>query len=133
MRVAFDGVGLTQFGGVTLIEHFFQRLRLQRAFSRHIRFIQRNNRYSISESLKALLYPLVLGLGRIETTEPLRSNGVFYYLAGMPGYPDATTLRRFLQRLLAPDATACSSCTMAGGPRCSGGRRAPCSIWTVPS
>lgn len=99
MRVAFDGVGLTQFGGVTLIGHFFQRLRLQRAFSRHIRFVQRNNRYSISESLEALLYPLVLGLGRIETTEPLRSNGVFHYLAGLPGYPDATTLRRFLQRL----------------------------------
>lgn len=99
LRVAFDGVGLTQFGGVTLIEHFFQRLRVQRAFARHIRFVQRNHRYSISESLEALLYPLILGLGRIETTEPLRWNGVFHYLAGLPGYPDATTLRRFLQRL----------------------------------
>lgn len=99
MRVVADGVGLTQFGGVTLIEHFFQRLRLQRAFSRHIRFVQRNNRYSVSESLEALLFPLILGLGRIETTEPLRYNGVFHYLAGLPGYPDATTLRRFLQRL----------------------------------
>jgi len=99
LRVAFDGVGLTQFGGVTLIEQFFQRFRLQRAFSRHIRFAQRNNRYSISESLEALLYPLILGLGRIETTEPLRWNGVFHYLAGLPGYPQASSLRRFLQRL----------------------------------
>jgi hypothetical protein len=98
LRVAFDGVGLTQFGGVTLIEQFFQRLRLPRAFSRHIRFVQRNNRYSISESLEALLYPLILGLGRIETTEPLRHNGVFHYLAGLPGYPAATSLRRFLER-----------------------------------
>jgi DDE family transposase len=98
LRVAFDGLGLTQFGGVTLIEQFFRRLRLQRAFSRHIRFAQRNNRYSISESLEALLYPLVLGLGRIETTEPLRHNGVFQYLAGLPGYPAATSLRRFLER-----------------------------------
>ena len=98
MRVAFDGVGLTQFGGVTLIEQFFQRLRLQRAFSRHIRFVQRNNRYSISESLEAFLYPLILGLGRIETTEPLRHNGVFHYLTGLPGYPEATSLRRFLER-----------------------------------
>jgi hypothetical protein len=62
LRVAFDGVGLTQFGGVTLIEQFFQRLRLQRVFSRHIRFVQRNNRYSISESLEAFLYPLILVL-----------------------------------------------------------------------
>ena len=97
-RVAPDGVGLTQFGGVTLIAHFFRSLGLQGAFSRHIRFAQRNNRYSVSESLEALLYPLVLGLGRIETTEPLRYNGVFHYLAGLPGYPDATTLRRFLDR-----------------------------------
>ncbi len=60
--------------------------------------MQRNNRYSVSESLKALLYPLVLGLGRIETTEPLRYNGVFHYLAGLPGYPEASSLRRFLGR-----------------------------------
>ncbi len=99
LRVAFDGVGLTQFGGVALIEQFFQRIGLQGSLSQHIRFAQRNNRYSISESLEALLYPLILGLGRIETTEPLRHNGVFHYLAGLPGYPDATSLRRFLQRL----------------------------------
>jgi hypothetical protein len=98
LRVAFNGVGLTQFGGVTLIEQFFQRLRLHRALARHIRFVQRNNRYSISESLQAFLYPLILGLGRIETTEPLRHNGVFHYWAGLPGYPEATSLRRFLER-----------------------------------
>src|SRR3989442_8750322 len=98
LRVAADGVGLTQFGGVALIEQFFQRIHLQGALWRHVRFAQRNNRYSISESLKALLYPLVLGLGRIETTEPLRSNGVFHYLADLPGYPEATSLRRFLER-----------------------------------
>jgi len=98
LRVAFDGVGLTQFGGVALIEQFFQRIGLQGAISQHIRFAQRNNRYSISESLEAFLYPLILGLGRIETTEPLRYNGVFHYLAGLPGYPAATSLRRFLER-----------------------------------
>jgi hypothetical protein len=106
LRVAADGVGLTQFGGVALIEHFFQHIGLQGAFSRHIRFTQRNNRYSISESLKALLYPLILGLGRIETTEPLRHNGVFQYLAGLPGYPEATSLRRFLERFARLGRTA---------------------------
>ena len=77
LRVAADGVGLNQFGDVALIEHFFQRIGLQAALSRHMRFTQRNNRCSISESLTALLYPLVLGLRRIETT----------------GYPEATSLR----------------------------------------
>ena len=76
LRITADGVGLTQFGGVALLEQFFQRIRLQGALWRHVRFAQRNNRYSISESLEALLYPLILGLGRIETTEPLRYNGV---------------------------------------------------------
>lgn len=99
LRVSADAIGLTQFGGVALIEQFFQRIGLQGALWRHVRFAQRNHRYSISESLKALLYPLLLGLGRIETTEPLRYNGVFHSLAGLPGYPDATTLRRFLERL----------------------------------
>ena len=99
LRVAADGVGLTQFGGVALIEQFFQRIHLQGALWRYVRFAQRNNRYSISECLKALLYPLVLGLGRIETTEPLPYNGVFHYLAGLPGYPEASSLRRFLGRL----------------------------------
>ena len=98
LRVAAEGVGLTQFGGVALIEQFFQRIHLQGALWRHVRFAQRNNRHSISECLKALLYPLVLGLGRIETTEPLRYNGVFHYLAGLPGYPEASSLRRFLGR-----------------------------------
>jgi hypothetical protein len=98
LRVAADGVGLTQFGGVALIGEFFQRIHLQGALWRHVRFAQRNNRYSISESLEALLYPLISGLGRIETTEPLRYNGVFHYLAGLPGYPNASTLRRFLDR-----------------------------------
>jgi len=98
LRVSADGIGLTQFGGMALLEPFFQRIGLQGALWRHVRFAQRNNRYSISESLKALLYPLVLGLGRIETTEPLRYNGVFHYLAGLPGYPAATSLRRFLER-----------------------------------
>ncbi len=98
LRIAADGVGLTQFAGVSLIEEFFRRIGLRRALARQVRFAQRNNWYSIGESLEALLYPLVLGLGRIETTEPLRHNSVFHYLAGLPGYPDATTLRRFLDR-----------------------------------
>jgi hypothetical protein len=63
LRVAADGVGLTQFGGVALIEQFFQRIQLQGALWRHVRFAQRNNCYRVSESLQALLYPLVLGLG----------------------------------------------------------------------
>ena len=98
LRISCDGVGLTAFGGVALLHAFFQRMGLRGQFQRWVRFPQRNNDYTISETIEALLYPLILGLGRVETTEPLRRNGVFQYLAGLPRYPEATTLRRFLQR-----------------------------------
>ena len=73
LRVATDGVGLTQFGGVALIEQLFQRLGLQGSFSQHIRFPQRNNRYSGSEPLEALLYPLISAEKRRRT--PLSEKG----------------------------------------------------------
>jgi hypothetical protein len=51
--------------------------------------------------LLALVYPIVLGLDRIEAASFLRFNGTFQYLTGLPGFPDPQTLRRFL--LNAPD------------------------------
>lgn len=46
--------------------------------------------------LLALVYPIVLGLDRIEAASFLRFNGTFQYLTGLPGFPDPQTLRRFL-------------------------------------
>jgi hypothetical protein len=99
LRVVFTGNHLTRFGGVFLLHHFFQRLRLRRYFHGEVSFPQRNNAYSIPEMLLALVYPIILGLGRVETTELLRHNGVFQALTGLPTYPDPTALRRFLRRL----------------------------------
>lgn len=98
LQIVFSAGGLTHFGGLILIQRFLQRLGVRRAFTDGVRIRQRNHHYSVGEMLSALLYPLILGLGRIETTEPLRRNGVFQYLVGLPHYPEATTLRRFLQR-----------------------------------
>lgn len=92
-------MGLTGFGGVALLHTFFRRLGVRGQIQRWVRFGQRNNDYTVGEGIEALLYPLILGLGRVETTEPLHRNGVFQYLAGLPRYPEATTVRRFLQRL----------------------------------
>lgn len=89
---------MTHFGGLLLLQKFFQGLGLRTLFAHQVQFTQRNNRYAISESLLALLYPIILGLGRIETTRLLKHNGVFQYLTGLPTYPDPTTLRRFLIR-----------------------------------
>jgi hypothetical protein len=96
LRVVFTAAGLTHFGGLFLVQRFLQRLGVRPALHRSVRFPQRNDRYRISEMLVALLYPLILGLGRIETTEPLRRNGVFQYLVGLARYPEATSFRRFV-------------------------------------
>jgi len=85
--------------GVYLLHRFLTRIGFKRALGQGLHIAQRNNRYSAGEMLLALLYPMVLGLERIETTQLLRQNGVFQYLTGLPSYPDATSLRRFLLRI----------------------------------
>ena len=46
--------------------------------------------------IMALVYPVILGLDRLETASLLRSNGMFQYLTGLQSYPDPQSLRRFL-------------------------------------
>src|SRR5918996_2238261 len=99
LLVTFGARSLTHYGGVYLLHRFFSRLRLQRRLTREVSLPQRNHRYSVGEMFLALVYPMILGLERIDTTQLLRQNGVFQYLTGLPSYPDATTLRRFLLRV----------------------------------
>ncbi len=98
VHVSFTGDSLTHFGGVFLLQRFFSRLGLRSLLAHQVRFAQRNNRYAISESLLAVLYPIILGVGRLDATRLLQRNGVFQYLTGLPVYPDPQTLRRFLVR-----------------------------------
>ena len=98
LRFSFTGKNLTHFGGFFLVQHFFQRLALRSQLTRTIQIDQRNNRYPTSELILALLYPMLVGLGRIESIGILKQNGVFRFLTGLERYPDATTLRRFLLR-----------------------------------
>ncbi len=98
VAVSFSARTLTHFGGVYLLHRCCARLRLRRAFTKHVRFAQRNTRYSVGEMLLALLYPMLLGLERLDSTHLLTRNAVFQTLTGLPTYPNATTLRRFLLR-----------------------------------
>jgi Transposase DDE domain group 1 len=97
--IAFGSTTLTHYGGVYLCHRFLTRIGFKRALGQDVQLAQRNNRYSVGEMLLALLYPMILGLERIETSQLLRQNGVFQYLTGLPSYPDAQTLRRFLLRV----------------------------------
>src|SRR5438445_5237407 len=96
VQIAFNHRGLTHFGGVHLFHEFLRVLHFRDFLAQQIRYPRRNRAYSVSQILLALIYPIVLGLDRIETASLLRSNGTFQYLTGLPSFPDPQTLRRFL-------------------------------------
>ena len=94
--IAFDDAGLTHYGGVHFFHEFTRVLQLRRFLSRHLQYPRRNQRYELSQMLLALIYPIILGLDRLETSALLQVNGTFQYLTGLPSYPDPQSLRRFL-------------------------------------
>jgi hypothetical protein len=102
LRIACNHSGLTHFGGAYFFHEFIQVLQLRDFLSRHLVYPRRNHRYSLAQMILALVYPIVLGLDRLETSSFLRSNGTFQYLTGLPNFPDPQTLRRFL--LQAPES-----------------------------
>jgi hypothetical protein len=100
VRIAFDHGGLTHYGGVFFFHEFTRVLQLRDFLSRHLTYSRPRYDYSLSQMLLALIYPVLLGLDRLETASFLRGNGTFQYLTGLGSYPDPQSLRRFL--LLAP-------------------------------
>ena len=102
ITVACNHKGLTHFGGVYFFHEFLRLLQLRNFLALQLKYPRRNHRYSVSQMVLALVYPLVLGLDRLETASFLRSNGTFQYLTGLPSFPDPQTLRRFL--LQAPES-----------------------------
>jgi len=102
ITIACNHRGLTHFGGIYFFHEFLRVLQIRNFLARNVRYPRRNHDYSLSQMILALVYPLVLGLDRLETASFLRSNGTFQYLTGLPSFPDPQTLRRFL--LYAPES-----------------------------
>jgi len=96
LGIACNHAGLTHFGGVFFFHEFLRVLQLRRFLSRRLAYARRNSRYSVAQMILALVYPVILGLDRLETASFLRSNGTFQYFTGLPSFPDPQTLRRFL-------------------------------------
>jgi hypothetical protein len=96
VKIAFSHGGLTHYGGILFFNEFTRVLQLRRFLTRHLQYSRRNQRYTLSQMIMALVYPIILGLDRLETASLLRSNGTFQYLTGLQSYPDPQTLRRFL-------------------------------------
>lgn len=96
LRITFNHKGLTHFGGIYFFHEFLRVMQFRDFLARHLRYPRRHQRYSTSQMILALVYPIILGLDRLETASFLRSNGTFQYLTGIESFPDAQTLRRFL-------------------------------------
>ena len=99
LQVSFGETHLTHYGGMFLIQWFCKKLNLKWMLQNHVRFHQRNNRYTAGELLLALLHTTIAGLGRLNSTRILQYNGSFQAIVGLKSFPNATTLRRFLLRL----------------------------------
>jgi hypothetical protein len=96
VEIAFSHGGLTHYGGILFFNEFTRVLQFRRFLTRHLLYPRRNQRYTLSQMIMALVYPVILGLDRLETASFLRSNGTFQYLTGLQSYPDPQSLRRFL-------------------------------------
>lgn len=96
VQIAFSAGRLTHFGGVYLLHRFLQQLHFRTFIGRSCAIAERNNHFSVTERLFALIYPMILGLSSVELTTLLGTNGVFQYLTGLPRFPNPSTLRRFL-------------------------------------
>ena len=76
LAIAFGAQNLTHDGGVYMVYRFLSKIGFKIEVANKLQFKHRNNRYSIGEVLLAILYPMILGLERLETTQLLRHNGV---------------------------------------------------------
>ena len=97
LQIVCNHAALTHFGGTCFLHEFIRVLQFRDFLARHLTYPRRNNDYSLSQMLLALIYPIILGLDRIETSSLLRSNGTFQHVTGLPGFPNPQTLRRFLR------------------------------------
>ena len=96
LKIACNHGGLTHYGGIHFFHEFTRVLQIRDFIARHLACPRRNQRCSLSQMLLALVYPIILGLDRLETASFLQANGTFQYLTGLPSFPDAQTRRRFL-------------------------------------
>ena len=77
-------------------------LQLRHFLSRHLADFRPHHEYTLSQMVLALIYPMILGLDRLESASFLRSDETFQYLTGLPSYLDPQSLRRFLLQAWEP-------------------------------
>jgi hypothetical protein len=96
IKIACKHRGLTHYGGILFFQEFLRVLQFRHFVSRQLADFRPHYDYTLSQMIRALIYPMILGLDRLESASFLRSDETFQYLTGLPSYPDPQSLRRFL-------------------------------------
>jgi hypothetical protein len=76
VRISCNHAGLSHFAGSYFFQEFLRVLHFRYFLAEQIRYPRRKRDYSVSQMLLALVYPIVLGLDRIETASLLRSDAI---------------------------------------------------------
>lgn len=98
-QFSFGATGLTRFGGWSLFHQFCKSLKLRYFLQHQIRWPAYDHRtYHPCDLFLAHLFAIVAGIGRIENTPSLISNGLLPPILGLPDFPHRDTLRTFLWR-----------------------------------
>lgn len=98
IKIVCNNSGLTHYGGILFFQEFLRMLQFRRCLAQRVEDFRPHHDYSLSQMSLAVMYPIVLGLDRLENASLLRSDTTFHYLTGLPSYPDPQSLRRFLLR-----------------------------------
>lgn len=96
IKIACNNGGLTHYGGILFFQEFLRVLQFRRSLAQRLEDFRSHHDYSLSQMTLAVMYPIILGLDRLENASLLRSDVTFQYLTGLPSYPDPQSLRRFL-------------------------------------
>ena len=96
---SFDAGGLTRFGGLTLFQHFCKNIGLRYFLQHQIKWPEYSQKqYHPADIFLTHMYAIIAGIGRVQNTQSLASNGLLPNLLGLPEIPHRDTLRDFLRR-----------------------------------
>lgn len=84
IKISCNNSGLTHYGGIFFFQEFLRVLQFRRLLARHLPDFRSHHDYRLSQMTLALMYPIILGLDRLENASLLRSDTTFHYLTGLP-------------------------------------------------
>jgi hypothetical protein len=99
LHFLFGKSGLTRFGGLSLFQQFCKSIGLRHFLQLYVNWPKYYPKeYHPVDIFLAHMFAIVAGIGRIENTQSLISNGLIPPILGFTNFPHRDTLRTFLWR-----------------------------------